>query len=152
MICKNLSSEGGCVACRIRHMCCVSSRDTSRRSPTIMSSSNWAFAPGDNSNTGGSKLRGTKGLFRGCFLGVLEPFPKDIMKQSKEVKMVYKCLQSKCLEISLFPLYILVLKIGFLYIFCFRENNNKPAIPFLKERHYVAWRDLKKIPLFQAPK
>jgi hypothetical protein len=63
-----------------------------------MSSSNWAFAPGDNSNTGGSKLLGTKGLFRGCFLGVLEPFPQDIKKQSRELKVVYTYYDSKCLE------------------------------------------------------
>lgn len=89
MICKNLSSEGGCVACKIRHMCWVSSRDTSRRSPTIISSSSWALAPGDNSNTGGSKLRGTKGLFRGCFLGVLEPFQGNV-RQNKKMQTTEK--------------------------------------------------------------
>ena len=74
---RNLSSEGGWVACKIRQMCWVSSSDTSSRSPTIIRSSSWAFAPGESSNTGGSKLRGTSGLFRGCFLGVLEPFRQE---------------------------------------------------------------------------
>lgn len=78
MIWRNLSSEGGWVACKIRQMCWVSSSDTSSRSPIIIRSSNWAFAPGDSSNTGGSKLRGTSGLFRGCFLGVLEPFRQEV--------------------------------------------------------------------------
>lgn len=52
-------------------MCWVSSRETSSRSPNIISSSSWAFACGDSSSTGGSRLRGTRGVFLGCFLGVL---------------------------------------------------------------------------------
>lgn len=71
---RNRSSQGGCVACKIRQICWVSSKDTSSRSPIIIRSSSWDLAPGDSSSTGGSKLRGTKGLFRGCFLGVLGPF------------------------------------------------------------------------------
>lgn len=52
-------------------MCWVSSRETSSRSPNIISSSSWAFACGDSSSTGGSRLRGTRGVFLGCFFGVL---------------------------------------------------------------------------------
>ncbi|TNN71885.1 hypothetical protein EYF80_017892 [Liparis tanakae] len=67
MTCRNLSSEGGCVACRILQMCWVSSRDTSSRSPSIISSSSWAFACGDSSSTGGSRLRGLGGRGVGVF-------------------------------------------------------------------------------------
>lgn len=52
-------------------MCWVSSRETSSRSPNIIRSSSCAFACGDSSSTGGSRLRGTSGVFLGCFLGVL---------------------------------------------------------------------------------
>lgn len=64
------------MACKIRQMCWVSSRDTSKISPIIIRSSSCDLAPEESSSTGGSKLRGTKGLLRGCFLGVLEPFKK----------------------------------------------------------------------------
>lgn len=42
-----------------------------------MSSSSWHLAPGDSSKTGGSRLRGTRGVFRGCFLGVPEALKKE---------------------------------------------------------------------------
>lgn len=89
MMWRNLSSEGGWVACRIRQMCWVSSRDTSRRSPIIMRSSSCDLAPGDSSRTGGSKLRGTSGLLRGCFLGVLEPFRESKRYAGKRGKELY---------------------------------------------------------------
>lgn len=100
---RNLSSEGGWVACKIRQMCWVSSSDTSSRSPTIIKSSNWAFAPGDSSNTGGSKLRGTSGLFRGCFLGVLEPFRQETScKKSKQKKKLHT-LHNSYLKMEAIP-------------------------------------------------
>lgn len=104
---RNLSSEGGWVACKIRQMCWVSSSDTSSRSPTIIRSSNWAFAPGDNSSTGGSKLRGTSGLFRGCFLGVLEPFRQETscmtIKERDQNKKRWHTLYNSYLKMEAIP-------------------------------------------------
>lgn len=54
-------------------------------------------------------------------------------------------------EIYLFPLYILVLKIGFLYIFALEKTTTKTRYPLPKERHYVALNDLKKFPYFKLP-
>lgn len=40
------------MACRILHMCCVSSRDTSNRSPSIMSSSSLVRTASDRDKRG----------------------------------------------------------------------------------------------------
>ena len=64
----NFSSWRGLVAWRILHICWVSSRDTSRRSPSIISSSSWDRAMSLRASTGCSSCRGTNGVLRTCFL------------------------------------------------------------------------------------
>ncbi len=91
MTCRNLSSEGGCVACRILQMCCVSSRDTSSRSPSIISSSSRALAAGESSSTGGSRLRGTSGVFLGCLRGGAGSEEVDGDQASTGLFCVYMC-------------------------------------------------------------
>lgn len=64
----NFSSWRGFVAWRILHICWVSSRETSSRSPSIISSSSWARAISLRASTGCSSCRGTNGVLRTCFL------------------------------------------------------------------------------------
>ena len=60
----SLSGSGGWQACRMRQMCCVSSRETSSKSPSIMSCSSCSMAVDDSSSTGASTWRGTSGDLR----------------------------------------------------------------------------------------
>lgn len=75
-------------------MCWVSSRETSSRSPNIISSSSWAFACGDSSSTGGSRLRGTRGVFLGCFLGVLMTEMGNVVSIGILLRLLKVCRQT----------------------------------------------------------
>lgn len=67
---RSLPSPLGWQAWRILQMCWVSSRETSNRSPSIISSSSCFLAVSESSKTGASRPDlATNGDFLWCFLG-----------------------------------------------------------------------------------